>query len=317
MTRILVTGANGFVGRAVCRRLQATGCSVVAVVRDETVETNADEARFGGDLALDHPMDQLVAGADAIVHLAARVHVMDDPSGDPETAHGRMNVGATKRLAEAGLRQGIKRFVFLSSIKVNGEETTDAPFTAEDQPSPQDAYGRSKWEAEQILLELAAREGLEPVILRVPLVYGPGVKANFRSLLKLCDTAMPLPFGAVTENRRSLIFVENLADAIATAIGHPDAGGQTFLVSDGTPVSTASLAAAIRGAFGRPAGLVPVPPGFLRLLLSLLGKSATADRLTGSLELDNGLIRQRLGWTPPATFQEGLAATAAWYHDTQ
>ena len=315
MTRVLVTGANGFVGRAVCRRLQSAGCQCVAAVRDETVDIQADEIRYVGDLSGESEMDQQVAGVDAIVHLAARVHVMDERSGDPATAYDRINVEATRRLAEAALRQGIKRFVFLSSIKVNGEETPQAPFSEKDAPNPQDPYGRSKHEAEKCLRDLAALQGLEPVILRVPLVYGPGVKANFLSLLKLCDTAMPLPLGAITENRRSLIFVENLADAIATSVMHSEAAGRTFLVSDGTPVSTASLAVAIRAAFGRPAGLIPVPVGILRMFFSILGKSAAADRLTGSLAVDDRLIRETLGWRPPATFQDGLAATADWYGD--
>lgn len=317
MTRVLVTGATGFVGRAVCRRLQATGFDVVAAVRDDKATVESDETRYLGDLTKADDFDRHLAGIDAVVHLAARVHVMNDPSTDPELAYREMNVAVTKRLAKAALRQGIKRFVFLSSIKVNGEETTLAPFTEADPPNPQDAYGRSKQEAEQILMGMAAQTALEPVILRVPLVYGPGVKANFLSLLRLCDSAVPLPFGAISENRRSLIYVENLADAIATAVDHPDAGGQIFLVSDGPAVSTASLVAAIRVAFGRPNGLIMVPPGLLRFLLSLIGKSAAAARLTGSLAIDDGLIQQKLDWTPPATFKEGLAATAGWYRDTR
>ncbi|MBT5048669.1 MAG: SDR family oxidoreductase [Rhodospirillaceae bacterium] len=317
MTRVLVTGAKGFVGRAVCRRLQAARFDVVAAVRDDKATVEADETRYLGDLTKSEDFDRHLSGCDVVVHLAARVHVMNDPSTDPDVLYSEMNVAVTKRLAEAALRLGIKRFVFLSSIKVNGDETTLAPFTEADPPNPQDAYGRSKQAAEQILMGMATQTALEPVILRVPLVYGPDVKANFLSLLKLCDSSMPLPFGAISENRRSLIYVENLADAIATAIDHPNAGGQIFLVSDGPPVSTASLVAAIRAAFGRPNGLIPVPPGFLRFLLSLIGKSATTDRLTGSLEIDDSLIRQKLGWTPPATFKEGLAATIGWYRDTR
>lgn len=313
MTRVLVTGANGFVGRAVCRRLKADGHHVAAAVRDESVSIEADDVRYVGDLGETRQLDQCVVGAEAVVHLAARVHVMRDPVADAEATYERINVDVTKRLAEASVRQGVKRFVFLSSIKVNGEKTDQAPFTERDHPDPQDAYGRSKWDAERYLIDVASGQGLEPVILRAPLVYGPAVKANFLSLLRLCDSPLPLPLGSISENRRSLIYVENLADAITLAVGHSNAVRQTFLVSDGEPVSTASLVGSIRSALGRPARLIPFSPICLRFLLSLVGKSVAADRLTDSLAIDNSRIRKQLGWSPPMTFEEGLAATAAWY----
>lgn len=311
-----MTGANGFVGRAVCRRLKESGCHVVAAVRDESVTVDAPETRYIGDLADDHPLDPYMKDVDAIVHLAARVHVMSEQSIGPEHAYHQVNVMATKRLAEAAIRQGVKRFVLLSSIKVNGEKTGQAPFVEDDKPNPLDAYGRSKWEAEQVLTELAAPDRLELVILRVPLVYGPAVKANFLSLLRLCDSPVPLPFGAITENRRSMIFVENLADAIRAAVFHPKAVGQTFLVSDGMPVSTAALVGSLKAALGRRACLLPVPLSLLRLILASVGKSAAADRLAGSLAIDGRRIREKLDWAPPATFEEGIAATVAWYRES-
>jgi nucleoside-diphosphate-sugar epimerase len=257
---------------------------VVAAVRTETAAPDAHEARIVGDLADPSPLDHCLVGVDSVVHLAARVHVMDDRSTDPDTAYGSVNVTATRRLAEAALRHDIKRFVFLSSVKVNGEQTTLSPFTEDDQPDPDDAYGRSKLAAERLLMDLACREGLEPVILRVPLVYGPSVKANFLSLLKLCDTPMPLPLGAISSNRRSLIYVENLADAIATAVTHPDAAREIFLVSDGEPVSTAALAGAIRMALGRPRRLLPVPPPCLRFAVpsGKIRRGGSPDRLAGN-----------------------------------
>lgn len=318
MTRILVTGADGFVGRAVCLALADENHAVIAGSRQGGAVAGATELRPMGELADATPTDydRWVGDVDAIVHLAARAHVMDDRAADPLAAFRRINVDATRLLADAARRAGIRRLLFLSSAKVNGEATMDTPFTEEDPPGPDDSYGQSKWEAERILRDSATDGPLETVILRPPLVYGPGVRANFLSLLKLCDTGLPLPFGGLTKNRRSLIYVKNLALAICHTIDHPAAGGKTYLVSDGPAVSTADLVGTIRMALGRPARLIHLPPTVCRGILTCAGKGAAADRLIGSLVVDDSRIRQELDWQPPFSFQAGMRETIDWYRRT-
>ncbi|MDA0651774.1 MAG: NAD-dependent epimerase/dehydratase family protein [Proteobacteria bacterium] len=316
MMRVLVTGADGFIGRAVCIDLAERGHHVVAGTRSGRIVAGAHENRRLGDLAQSQETDRWVSNIDTIVHLAARVHIMGEKSSDPLTAFRRVNVEGTRALAEAAERNNVQRLVFLSTVKVNGEATTGRPISEADLPDPLDFYGKSKWEAEQILTEIGSCGELETVVLRVPLVYGPGVRANFLSLLRLCDTKFPLPFGAITDNRRSLLFVGNLADAIAEALQHPNAAGKTFLVSDGAPVSTAGLVGAMRAALERPARLWSLSPALLRPMLSLVGKAAVADRLTGSLEIDTSAFVKDLGWHAPRAMQAGIAATAAWYRST-
>jgi nucleoside-diphosphate-sugar epimerase len=225
----------------------------------------------------------------------------------------QINVEATRRLAEAAERDGVRRLVFLSTIKVNGEATNGKAFKETDKPNPEDPYGQSKWEAENQLGEIAARGRLETVILRVPLIYGPGVKANFLSLLKLCDTPIPLPFGAIIENRRSLLYRENLADVISLALEHKDAPGRTFLVSDRPELSTADLVRRLRTALGRPARLLPLSPDLLRVGLSIARKGSICGRLLNSLEIDSSAIVKDLGWQAQWTVEDGMAATVEWY----
>jgi nucleoside-diphosphate-sugar epimerase len=310
--RVLVTGAGGFVGRALCPALAAAGHEVIAGVREGGAPHGAHAHRTLGDLAEEHALDAAVAEVDAVVHLAARVHMMRETAADPLLLYRRVNVDGTRRLAAAAVRSGVRRFVLLSSIKVNGERTTARPFAEVDAPAPADAYGLSKQEAEEVLATVAAGTGMSAVALRTPLVYGPGVRANFLALLRLCDSPWPLPFGGVRTNHRSLIGLGNLVDAIAAAVAHPAANG-VYLVRDAEDLSTEALIRRLRHALGRPARLLPVPAALLAMSLRLLGRGALADRLCCSLAVDSGRIARDLGWQPPHTVDEELAATVAWY----
>lgn len=304
--KVMVSGANGFVGRALCAHLGQRGLAAVPAVRRP--------AGFAGESVvgeIDGATDwtAALASCDAVVHLAARVHVMHDTAHDPLALYRATNTDATLNLARQAARAGVKRFVFVSSIKVNGEGR-DAAYREADAPAPEDPYAISKWEAEQGLRQLAQETGLELVILRPPLVYGPGVRANFRRLLDLVARGWPLPLGAIV-NRRSLLYLGNFVDAIRVCLEHPAAAGQTFLIDDGQPVSTPELIRAIAQAMARPARLLPVPAGLLARAGTLFGKRAAVERLTGSLWVDSALIRTRLGWTPPYSMAAGLAATVA------
>jgi nucleoside-diphosphate-sugar epimerase len=246
---------------------------------------------------------------DAVLHLAARVHIPDDPS---DAAYRRTNVGGTVRLAEAAIAAGVKRFVFVSTVKVHGERTTVEPFNSTSPFRPADPYGRSKAEAEDALRTLQDRDGLDLVVVRPPLVYGPDVRANFLRLLRTIDRGTPLPLGRV-ENRRSLVFVDNLADLLARVATSDAASGEAFMVADGDPVSTPTLVRALAHALGRPARLMPVPLSMLRMVGRLLGQAEAVDRLVGSLEVDSSRTQSVLDWSPPFSFDEGVAATAAWF----
>jgi UDP-glucose 4-epimerase len=268
----------------------------------------ADEVVVGG-LGATTDWRTALAGCDAVVHLAARVHVMDDTAQDPLALYRATNTEATLNLARQAAWAGDKRLVYISSVKVNGEGG-DAPYRETDTPAPEDAYAMSKWEAEQGLGQITQETGLEVVILRPPLVYGPGVKANFVQLMHMVERGWPLPLGAI-HNRRSLLYLGNFVDAIRLCIEHSAAAGQIFLLDDGQAVSTPELIRALAHALGRPACLLPVPVKVLELAGILLGKRAAVARVVGSLYVDNSAIRSRLGWTPPNTLQRGLAATVA------
>ncbi len=298
---ILVTGSNGFVGRAVCSALARRGVAYRAAVRS---------ARSAGEVAvgeIDARTDWQAAleGCDTVIHLAARVHMMHETAPDPLAAFRSVNVAGTRNLAEQAIRCGVRRIVFASSLKVNGEVGGFAPG---DLPAPEDAYARSKHEAEELLWALSRASGLEAVILRPPLVYGPGVGANFARLLAAVARGLPLPLARI-DNRRSLVYVGNLADALVCCASHPGAAGKTFLISDGEDVSTPELVRRLARAMARPTRLVPVPKTLLRLVAKGLGKSAAAERLLGSLYVAASGLQDELGWQPPHTMQEGLCAT--------
>lgn len=314
----LVTGGSGFLGRALINRLvQMPGCSVMAPLRTPpaTLPVGVRSLRLGN---LDGTNDWTTAltNVDVVVHAAARVHVMNEVALDPLAAFREVNVEATLNLARQAAACGVKRFIFISSIKVNGEGTQPgAVYRADDVPAPIDPYGISKLEAEKGLMELAATTGMEVVIIRPVLVYGPGVKANFLSMMRWLYRGVPLPFGAV-DNRRSLVAVDNLVDLILTCSDHPAAANQVFLVSDGEDVSTTQLLHKLATALGKPARLLPVPERLMSGIATLLGKRALADRVLGSLQVDISKNRQLLGWIPPVTLDQALALTAQHFLDS-
>lgn len=307
----LVTGAAGFVGRRVVADLVAAGWSVRAVVRAPT----GDEAPKGaiwvpmGDLAcLDQaawlgPLD----GVDAVVHLAGRAHVMNDATANPLAEYRRANVLATQILVDAALAAGVRRFIYMSSVKAVAESSLDEALSDDSLPQPEDDYGRSKLEAEGLLLGENTTRGMSVTVLRPPLVYGPGVRANFARLVRWVMRGVPLPFGAI-ENRRSLVFVGNLSDAVRFSIDSQKLDGKACFVTDGENLSTAELIRRIAKALGRRAFLVPVPGWILRGALGLIGRRTEADRLMGSLVLSTHRLTQA-GWQPPYSLDQGLADT--------
>ncbi|MDD2923600.1 SDR family oxidoreductase [Rhodoferax sp.] len=305
---ILVTGANGLIGRALCARLQLEGEVVRAAVR---TSESIPGAFVVGDIHASTDWSTALTGVSVVVHLAARVHVMDDTAEDPMAEFRRVNVDGTLNLARQAVAAGVKRFVFVSSIKVNGEFTRPGVvFRESDVPDPQDNYAISKYEAEQGLRAIAEATGLELVIIRPPLVYGPGVKANFDALMRVVVKGWPLPLGAV-HNQRSLIALDNLVDFLMTCISHPQSAGQTFLVSDGKDLSTSELVRGLAQALGVPVRLLPVPVWTLQLIGGLIGKGGAVQRLCANLQVDSAKSRNLLGWTPPVSVQEGLMRAAA------
>jgi UDP-glucose 4-epimerase len=308
--QVLITGASGFVGSALVSELSGAGHTVIPAVRRAAGLPNEV---LVGEIGPATEWGRALAGTEAVVHLAARVHVMRDEASDPLAEFRKVNTEGTLNLARQAAQAGVKRFVFISTIKVNGEGR-DAPYRETDVPAPEDPYALSKWEAEQGLHRIAQETGLEVVILRPPLVYGPGVKANFLRLIQTVARGWPLPLGAI-RNRRSLLYLGNFVDAIRLCVEYPGAAGQTFLLDDGEAVSTPELIRALASAMGQPSRLLAVPVGVLETAGILLGKRAAVERLTGSLHVDSSAIRSRLGWVPPNTLQQGLAATVAdWRH---
>ncbi|MDA0311760.1 MAG: SDR family oxidoreductase [Gemmatimonadetes bacterium] len=315
-SRVLVTGATGFVGSAVIARAVADpSLGVVGTSRTPTPEGSQLVSTFACDLDDESGWTPALDGVDVVVHTAARVHVMADSARDPLREFRRVNVDGTLRLAKAAVAAGTRRFIFVSSIKVNGEQTLPGDvFTADLVPHPLDPYGVSKLEAEDGLRRLAVESGLEVVVIRPVLVYGPGVKANFLQMMRWISRGVPLPLGGI-ENRRSLVGVDNLVDLILTCVSHPRAANQTFLVSDGEDLSTPSLVRRVAQAMGKPANLIPVPASVLRAVGRALGRGDFVQRLCGSLQVDISKTRELLGWTPPVGMDEGLRATAKIFLD--
>ena len=303
---ILVTGADGFVGKYLCDHLVEIKMSVRAVVRHAVLMPAKYTSMIVENIDDLTNWNSFLIGIDVVVHLAARVHVMQDTAENPLAEFRRINLQGTQNLARQAAAAGAKRFVFISSVKVNGELTQPgSAFIESDTPNPQDAYGQSKYEAERCLRKIAAETGMEVVIIRPPLVYGPGVKANFAALMRAVQRGYPLPLGSV-HNQRSLVALDNLVDFIVTCATHPKAANQTFLVSDGQDLSTTELIRGLAHAAGVTARLLPVPVPWLRAVAGLMGKADTVDRLCGNLQVDISKARKLLDWTPPVTVGEGL-----------
>jgi len=309
--RVLVTGANGFVGRALCAEALVCGMAVRGAVRRPCELPGETGLQILKDFDDRDGWNQALSGVGVVIHTAARAHVMNESNADPLAEFRRVNVRGTLDLATQAASAGVRRFLFISSIGVNGAETSARPYSATDEPKQQSAYAVSKYEAELGLQALATQTGMEVVIVRPPLVYGLGAPGNFGSLLRWLKRGVPLPLGAVTHNRRSFVALDNLVDLLVTCIDHPAAANQTFLVSDGEDLSTADLLRRLGQAMNKPARLFPVPPSLLQLGANILGKGDMAQRLLGNLQVDIGHTRNTLNWNPPISVDEGLRRAVA------
>ncbi len=305
MSKVLVTGAAGFIGRRLVSELLTSGFDVIASMRKHSKSIDQGVVqRIDGEITPQNNWTQTLKGVSNIVHLAARAHVLKDSSSDPLAEFRKTNVHGTLNLAAQAAKNGVKRFIFISSIGVNGNQSA-RPFTINDPPNPVEPYAVSKFEAESGLRQIADETGMELVIIRPPLVYGPGAPGNFGRLVRLVQKGMFIPLGKVN-NRRSLVALDNLVDLILTCLEHPAAAGQIFLVSDGEDLSTPELIRKIARTMGKKARLLPVPPYLLRLAGRIMGKSAEVERLIGSLQVDITHTCETLGWKPVVSMDEQL-----------
>jgi nucleoside-diphosphate-sugar epimerase len=325
MKKVLATGANGFIGQAICKALSKNGYAVKAAVRSiEKVRGENDCELSGsrvewievGEIGPKTDWGAALSEVEMIVHLAARVHVMTETAGEANKKYRDVNVRGTERLATMAAKSRVKRLIYLSSVKVNGTKTATRPFRETDQPRPQEPYSVSKQEGEEVLRRISRDTGLETVIVRPPLVYGPGVKGNFLRLLRAVDRGYPLPLAKVW-NRRSLIGLGNLVSFIEECINHPLAAGETFLVADGEDISTPELIRRVARVMHRPARLLPFAPSCLRIMGDLLGFRDTLDRVCDSLVVDINKARKLLSWVPPYTIEQELQRTVVWYLDRE
>ena len=308
--KLLVTGGSGFVGSNLLQMLASSGHHVVCPVRRLPATSAAPNIEFVAipDLATGAGWRRALPGCEVVIHLAGRAHVLREQASDPAAEFRRINVDATATLARQAAEHGVRRFIFISSIKVNGERTGTHPFAADDKPLPEDAYGRSKLDAESVLRELAAQHAMEWVIVRPPLIYGPGVKANFARLMQAVQRGLPLPLGAI-DNRRSLLYVGNLTDLLCRCIDHPQAANRVFLASDNEDLSTPELIRRLATAMQVTPRLLPVPPALLLAAATLAGKRLQAEKLLGSLQLDISQTMRLLDWRPPHSVDAALQAT--------
>ena len=318
MQKVLITGANGFLGKEVTKILVKQGFGVRCAFRQAKHPEFVNvlyESCLVGDIDITTKWQQALQNIDTVIHLAARVHVMKETEMDPLLEFRKINVEGTKRLASQAAAAGVKRLIFISSVKVNGEKTLEGPFTEESTPKPCDPYGISKWEAEQELQRCSEKTGLELVIIRPPLIYGPGVGGNFLRLLNWVNKGFPLPLKRVN-NARSLANVGNVADFILLCVKHNQAAGHTFFVTDGKDMSTSELINQLAEIMNRPSRSFSFPSGLIRTMAHLMGKGAEVERLLGSLQIDDSKARELLGWKSPVSVKEGLSQTVDWYKNT-
>jgi len=306
----LVTGSSGFVGRALVAELRRRGVALRVAVRRRAPSDTDGEAVEAGELSASTDWSDALRGVDTVFHLAGRVHQVGERQSDVEAAYCRVNTEATEALARAAIGAGVRRFVYVSSVKVMGEVSAQRPFVESDPPRPQDAYGRSKLAAERALEQLGQQ--IEVSIVRPPLVYGPGVRANFLGLLKLVSSGWPLPLGTARAGR-SIVFIDNLVDALIACATVPHGSPATYFVSDGRDLCVAELVALLRAEMGLSPGLWSLPAGTVRLAARLLGRADAAQRLFSPLQVNVGRIHSELGWSPPVTAEAGLRATARWF----
>jgi UDP-glucose 4-epimerase len=309
--KLILTGATGFVGKQILASLGDYDVTVIGRNRPETLH---NISFYHAEIDGSSDYSEGLVNGDVMIHCAARAHIMKDTAIDPLETFREVNTRGTINLAKQAAKAGIKRFIFISSIKVNGGKTSlKQPFSPEDVTNPEDDYGVSKAEAESSLLELSKNSRMEVVIIRPPLVYGPGVKANFAAMLSLVNKGIPLPFGALTENKRSLVSVYNLVDLVVNCISNPNAANQTFLVSDDNDLSTADMVKELSVALGKSGRLIPIPVQLYKFIGKITGKSAIVERLCGSLQTDISKTKRLLDWRPPFTVKEAFAKTAEYY----
>ena len=305
---IIVTGLSGFLGSSIKKNYHG---DIYGIGRHQP--TDFQGVFFKKNLGESTCYTECFEGIGVVIHCAARAHIMNDEVVDPLAEYRRVNVSGSLNLAQQAADAGVKRFIYISSIKVNGESTSGSvPFTEKDTAEPLDPYGVSKYEAEEGLKKIAADTGMEVVIIRPPLVYGAGVKANFLNLLKLSNTGLPLPFGLVN-NKRSMVYVENLVDFIVKCIDHPAAVNQTFLVSDNHDLSLSALLNLIRTSMNKPARLIPVPEFLFKLAGLIFRKQDVVDRLVGDLQVDSSKARSLLDWKPPYSVEQGIQSTVDYF----
>ena len=314
MSIVFITGADGFIGKALCTEMLSRGWQVRASIRSlEKIKSLPEEIQIieTGSIGPDTDWANALDNVDSVVHLAGRVHAMEDSSSDPLSGYRFVNTFGTGKLARSAASSGVRRFIFMSTVKVNGEGG-GVPYCEDDIPGPSDPYSISKWEAEKTINAIAGETGMEAVSIRAPMVYGPEVKANFFKLLKIVDRGIPMPFAGV-KNKRSMIYLGNLVDVIITCLTHPEAGQKTYLVSDDYDISTPELIRQIAESLGKTAKLFYLPLFMLRLTGAITGKSQAIDRLTNSLAVDLSRIKRELNWNPPFTLAQGLKQTAEWF----
>ena len=306
--KILITGSSGFLGSNIINKLELLDYNIISVLRKITSASSSNSMQIG-EINGDTDYKDIFVGTDIVIHCAARAHIMNEEVADTLAEYRWVNVDGTLNLAQQAADAGVKRFIYISSIKVNGESTSGSvPFTEKDTATPIDPYGVSKYEAEEGLKKIAAETGMEVVIIRPPLVYGAGVKANFLNLLKLSSTKFPLPFGLVN-NKRSMVYVNNLVDFIVKCIDHSAAANQTFLISDNDDLSLSGLLQLIRKSMNKSARLIPVPIFLFKLAGLIFRKQDVVDRLVGDLQVDTSKAISLLDWKPPYTVEQGIQAT--------